>query len=46
MHIADIKALTPEQLRVHLETGRLNARGRHQSKRVYSRKDQNWKRGF
>jgi hypothetical protein len=38
MNIASIKALTPEQIQVHLEIGRLNARGRHQSKKVYRRK--------
>ena len=36
---ADIRKLTPEQLQIHLQNGRRNARGTHQSKKVYRRKD-------
>lgn len=46
MFINDVKALTPEQVQAHLQVGRLNARGRHQSKKVYSRKDKYGKRSW
>lgn len=38
-NIANIKAMTPEQLQAHLQNGRRNSRGTHRSKRAYTRKD-------
>jgi hypothetical protein len=46
MFINDVKALTPEQLQQHLQTGRLNARGTHQSKKAYNRKDKYGKKDW
>lgn len=44
--IADLKALTPEQVQAHLQVGRLNARGTHQSKKAYRRKTKYGKRDW
>ena len=38
-NIANIKAMTPEQLQAHLQNGRRNSRGTHRSKRAYTRTD-------